>query len=167
MKLLNLLSNLITEAVQSVAKIKNGNRAIKVFTQEHQEENRLSGFGTSNDEDEIKKVFELGLRRRIPSKVISKSIEKHFDKIWENGNGLLRGGCSYKKCRLLFIDKQPGVGQIEYILQFYENSRAQQPTINAIIITSALSKEGEDYLRSLKTPTPKVRLGESVVVVYL
>ena len=96
----------------------------------------------------------------------SEGLRKNFNKIWDNGSGILRG-CSYKSCRILFIDKYPGYGQIEYILQFYENSRAQQPTINAIIITSALSKEGEDYLKSLKTPTPKVRLGESVVVVYL
>lgn len=170
MKLLESLREVILEATEYVKKIRQGNNAIKLYTQEHQEENTLKHFGTDKGEDELTKVFERGLRRRIPTSVIAGSIIKHFNKVWENGEGLLRGGCSYKQCRLLFIDKIPGVGQIEYILQFYVNTRTSN-VINAVIITSAASKEGEDYLKSLKTPTPKVRLGESemsvVNVVYL
>ena len=37
-----------------------------------------------------------------------------------------------------------------------------QNGINAVIITSAVSKEGDDFLKSLKTPTPKVRLSEEI-----
>jgi len=166
MKLLNIASNLILETTDFVRKITVGNRVIKVYTQEHQEEKRIDPSELEN----IEKIFEKNIRRRVPSEVIGRSIKNNFDKIWENGNGILRG-CSYKTCRILFIDKYPNYGQIEYILQFYSNTRAQLETINAVIITSAISKEGEDFLKSIRTPTPKVRLSESMCdemkVVYL
>jgi hypothetical protein len=143
-----------------------GRRVIKLYTQEHQEENVLD---TSELED-IEKVFSSRIRRRLPSPLIANSIRDNFDRIWENADGILRG-CSYKSCRILFIDNYKGLGQIEYILQFYRNTKAQVETINAVIITSAISKEGDDFLKSMKTPTPKVRLSESncdeMKVVYL
>ena len=107
MKLLESISELINEATEYIRKFSANRGFLKLYTQEHQEEN----------------VFELGLRRRIPSSVIAKSVGKHINKIWEIGDGLLRGGCEYKKCRILFIDKYPNVGQIEYIIQFYKNNR--------------------------------------------
>jgi len=166
MKLLSITSNLILEATEYVRKITEGNRVIKVYTQEHQEEKTID----PSELDNIEKIFEKGLRRRIPSDIIAKSIRKNFNKIWDNGSGILRG-CSYKSCRILFIDKYPGYGQIEYILQFYTNTKTKVETINAVIITSAISKEGEDFLKSMRTPTPKVRLSESfcgdIQVVYL
>lgn len=161
MKLLESISELINEATEYIRKFNAGKGFLKLYTQEHQEENVLQGFGTEDIGKELSKVFERGLRRRIPSSVIAKSVGAHINKIWEIGDGLLRGGCEYKKCRILFIDKYPDVGQIEYIIQFYKNNRMQNG-INAVIITSAVSKEGDDFLKSLKTPTPKVRLSEQI-----
>ena len=143
-----------------------GRRAIKLYTQEHQEENVLD----ASELEDVEKIFKSKIRRRLPSQLITKSIRNNFDKIWENADGLLRG-CSYKSCRIIFVEKYEGLGQIEYILQFYRNTRAQSETINAIIITSALSKEGDDFLKSMKTPTPRVGLSESncvdIKVIYL
>jgi hypothetical protein len=171
MKLLSIVSKLIVEATQYVRKIQKNGRVIKVYTQEHQEENVLSSLDSPKFNDTIQMIFDKNIRRRIPTKIIAKSINDNFDKIWENADGLLKGGCLHKKCRLFFIEKNHGIGQIEYIIQFYENSSPNLPTINAVIITSALSKEGDDYLKSLKNPTPKVRLGESDMcemgIVYL
>ena len=170
MKLLESISKVISEATEYIRKFNVGRGFLKLYTQEHQEENVIQGFGTEDAEKELIKVFERGLRRRIPSSVIAKSVGNHINKIWETGDGLLRGGCEYKKCRILFIDKYPNVGQIEYILQFYKNNRVENG-INAVIITSAVSKEGDDFLKSMKTPTPKIRLSEESVeeieVIYL
>jgi len=166
MKLLSLTTDLVLEALEYVKKIQMGRRSIKLYTQEHQEENVLD---TSELED-IEKIFKSRIRRRLPSQLIAKSIRNNFNKIWENGNGILRG-CISKSCRILFIDRYEGLGQIEYILQFHKSNQSQNDTIKAMIVTSALSKEGEDFLVSMKTPTPKVRLSESncskLVVVYL
>ncbi len=166
MKLLSITNSLILEATEYVRKITMGRRVIKLYTQEHQEENVLD----TSDLEDIEKVFNSRIRRRLPSPLIANSIRDNFDRIWENADGILRG-CSYKSCRILFIDNYKGLGQIEYILQFYRNTKAQVETINAVIITSAISKEGDDFLKSMKTPTPKVRLSESncdeMKVVYL
>lgn len=169
MRLLESLKSLIVEAAEYVRKFTTRDGVLKLYTQEHQEENVIQDFGGEGGEKEIKQVFEKGIRRRIPSSVIAQSVGKHRNKIFENGQGILRG-CSFNKCRILFIDRYEGVGQIEYILQFYKNNRIENG-INAVIITSAVSKEGDDYLKSLKNPTPKVRLSESEMlftdVVYL
>lgn len=166
MKLLSITSSLILEATEFVRKITMGRRVIKLYTQEHQEENVID----TSELENIEKIFDSKIRRRLPSPLIATSIRNNFDRIWENADGLLRG-CSYKSCRILFIDTYKGLGQIEYILQFYRNTKTQVETINAVIITSAVSKEGDDFLRSMKTPTPKVRLSESncdeLKVVYL
>ena len=168
MRLLESLKTLILEATEYVRKFTLPKGVLKLYTQEHQEEITLQGFGSQESEKELKRVFEKGVRRRIPSSVIAQSVAKHKNKIFENGEGILRG-CEYKNCRILFIDRYKGVGQIEYILQFYKNNRIENG-INAVIITSAASKEGDDFLKSLKTLTPKVRLSESQMcedVVYL
>jgi len=166
MKLLSIATDLILEATEYVKKIVMGRRAIKLYTQEHQEENVLD----TSELDDIEKIFNSRIRRRLPSQLIAKSIRNNFDKVWENADGLLRG-CSYKSCRIIFVERYEGLGQIEYILQFYRNTRAQSETINAVIITSALSKEGDDFLKSMKTPTAKVKLSESICdnveVIYL
>ena len=172
MKLLNVISNLITEGVEYVRKFSRPNKLMKLYTQEHQEEDSLGDLDFNNPatEKEIQKIIDKGIRRRVPTKLIAQSINQNFDKIWENGWGILQG-CEYKKCRILFIDSHPQLGQIEYIIQFYKNTRAQEDRINAIIITSAISRKGDDFLKSMKTPVPKVRLSEqfceTMKVVYL
>ena len=90
MKLLESISELINEATEYIRKFNAGRGFLKLYTQEHQEENVLQGFGTEDVGKELTKVFELGLRRRIPSSVIAKSVGKHINKIWEIGDGLLR-----------------------------------------------------------------------------
>lgn len=172
MKLLSVISNLINEGTEYVRKFRRPNKVLTLYTQEHQEESSLGDldFNNPETEKEIQNIIDKKIRRRIPSKLIAQSVNNNFDKIWENGWGLLQG-CEYKQCRILFIDTHPQLGQIEYILQFYKNSRLPYDSINAIIVTSAISRKGNDFLRSMKTPTPKVRLSEqfckTMRVVYL
>lgn len=80
MKLLSLTTDLVLEALEYVKKIQMGRRSIKLYTQEHQEENVLD---TSELED-IEKIFKSRIRRRLPSQLIAKSIRNNFNKIWEN-----------------------------------------------------------------------------------
>ena len=89
MKLLSITSSLILEATEFVRKITMGRRVIKLYTQEHQEENAID----TSELENIEKIFDSKIRRRLPSPLIATSIRNNFDRIWENADGILRG-CS-------------------------------------------------------------------------
>lgn len=146
MKIISILKNLIVEQFKIFPVIEKGNKKIILYQTKHQRFDRGGDDPITNEL--IQRINKGFYKSGVNSRIIRKSIEKHFDKIFEEFKNNLPNNINYK---IIVVDGSEDypANFIEYILG---GNILDENVIRLDIITSAYSDDGGFLYNTKKTP---------------
>lgn len=146
MKIISVLKNLIIEQFKIYPEIEKGKRKILLYQTKHQRNDRDGDVPITKEL--LQRINKGNYRGGVYSRLIRKSVEKHFDEIFKEFKNNLPSDINYKIIVADGSENYP-VNFIEYVLG---GKILDENTIRLDIITSAYSDDGGYIYNTKKTP---------------